>query len=83
MLCSLLLCTHCENCRVTQTRYQLPWAPDAQTQPLMYADRGACSTTVLCPPLAVAAPVGGCFVAHRRVDTIPSAAVGADSQFGA
>jgi L-asparagine permease len=83
MVCSLLLWTHCEDCRVTRARYQLPWAPDAQNQLLMYADKGAYSTTVLCLPLAVAAPVGGCFVARRRVDTIPSAAVVADSEFGA
>lgn len=49
----------------------------------MYADKGADSATVLCLPLAVAAPVGGCFVARRRVDTIPIAAVAADSEFGA
>ncbi|MFI2370161.1 hypothetical protein [Streptomyces sp. NPDC018833] len=49
----------------------------------MYADKEAYSTTVLCLPLAVAALVGGCFVARRRVDTIPSAAVAADSEFGA
>ena len=52
-------------------------------QLLMYADKGVDSTTVLCLPLAVAAPVGGCFVARRRVDTIPIAAVAADSEFGA
>jgi hypothetical protein len=83
MVCSLLLWTHCEDCRVTRARYQLSWAPDAQTQLLMYAGKAAYSTTVLCLPLAVAAPVGGCFVARRRVDTIPSAAVAADSEFGA
>ncbi|MGI5400548.1 hypothetical protein ACQEVG_14025 [Streptomyces sp. CA-135486] len=83
MVCSLLLWTHCEDCRVTRARYQLPWATDAQNQLLMYADKGAYSTTVLCLPPAVAAPVGGCFLARRRVDTIPSAAVAADSEFGA
>lgn len=38
---------------------------------------------MLCLPLAVAGLVGGCFVARRRVDTIPSAAVAADIEFGA
>lgn len=31
MVCSLRLWTHCEDCRVTRARYQLPWATDAQT----------------------------------------------------
>lgn len=57
--------------------------PRRPNQLLMYADRGAYSTTVLCLPLAVAGLVGGCFVARRRVDTIPSAAVAADIEFGA
>ncbi|MET7717372.1 hypothetical protein [Streptomyces sp. NPDC005407] len=83
MVCSLLLWTRCEDCRVTRARYQLSWAPDAQTQLLMHADKGAYSTMVLCLLLAVAALVGGCFVARRRVDTVPRAALAADSEFGA
>ncbi|MFI2367996.1 hypothetical protein [Streptomyces sp. NPDC018833] len=83
MVCSLLLWTRCEDCRAARARYQLSEVTDAQDQLLMCAGKRAYSTTVLYLPLAVAAPVGGCFVARRRVDTIPSAAAAADSGFGA